>query len=48
MDPYTPESRRQFNVDEYYRIGILPMGGVELIDGDILEMNGRGTPRRWT
>jgi hypothetical protein len=21
MDTYTPESRRQFNVDEYYRMG---------------------------
>lgn len=51
MDTYTHQSRRQFNVDEYYRlaeIGILSIRGVELIDGDVLEMNGRGTPRRWT
>jgi Uma2 family endonuclease len=51
METYTHDARRLFNVDEFYRmseVGILPMRGVELIDGDILELNGRGTPRRWT
>ena len=44
-------SRRLFTAAEYYRmgeLGILPETGVELIDGEILVKNGRGTPHRWT
>lgn len=51
MDTYTHDARRLFKADEFYRmaeIGILPERGVELIGGDVRELNGRGTPRRWT
>ena len=44
-------SRRLFTAAEYYRmgeLGILPETGVELIYGEILVKNGRGTPHRWT
>ncbi|HEX2202440.1 MAG TPA: Uma2 family endonuclease [Longimicrobium sp.] len=44
-------SRRLFNVEEYQRLGelgILPETGTELIEGEIVVKNGRGTPHRWT
>jgi YD repeat-containing protein len=44
-------SPRRFTYDEYIRmgeVGILPERGVELISGEILVKNGRGTPYRFT
>ena len=44
-------ARRSWTVDEYFRmgeLGILPESGVELIQGEVLEKNAWGTPRRWT
>ena len=43
--------KRRFTVDEYFRMGefgILSEGGVELIDGEVVEKNARGTPHVWT
>ena len=51
MQTSADTSRRLFNVDEFLRmgeLGILPESGMELMDGEVLEKNGRGTARRWT
>lgn len=44
-------ARRTWTYEEYERmgeLGILPESGVELLDGEVREMNPWGTPRRWT
>jgi Uma2 family endonuclease len=51
MHTSAPIERRPFNVDEYHRMGeagILPEAGVELLGGEVIVKNGRGTPHRWT
>ena len=51
MPTSTDATPRLFNADEFLRmgeLGILPVSGVELIYGEVLEKRGRGIPRRWT
>src|SRR5688572_20562803 len=51
MHTVATPARRSWTVDEYFRmgeLGILPESGVELIGGEVREMNPWGTPRRWT
>jgi Uma2 family endonuclease len=51
MHTIAKSDRRSWTADEYSRmseLGILPESGVELRNGEVLEKNAWGTPRRWT
>lgn len=51
MRTITKLARRRWTVQEFLRmgeLGILPECGVELIDGEVVEKNGLGSPRRWS
>lgn len=51
MHTVAKSARRSWTADEYSRmgeLGILPESGVELVEGEVLEKNAWGTPRRWT
>lgn len=51
MRTSTTLPQRRFTADEYHRMGVLdllPDDGVELVDGEIVVKDGRGTPYRWT
>ncbi|MDB4951123.1 MAG: Protein of unknown function family [Gemmatimonadetes bacterium] len=51
MHTIAATERRLFTPNEFFRmaeLGIIPPAGFELIDGELVEKNGRGTPRLWT